>query len=658
MRSDPAFQLSVIIVNYNVRHFLEQALRSVQKASEGLSIETWVVDNNSQDQSIEMLHQQFPEVNLIHNQHNPGFAVANNQAIQKARGQYILLLNPDTVVQEDTFQRCLAFMEDHPKAGGLGIKMLDGSGAFLPESKRGFPKPLVAFCKAFGLSSLFPKSRIFNQYHLGFLSPEANHRVEVLSGAFMLMRKSVLDEIGLLDEAFFMYGEDIDLSYRIVQAGYENYYFSESKIIHYKGESTKKGSLNYVRVFYQAMIIFTRKHFQSEQARFFIFLLKIAIYFRAFLSLVSNLAKRSLMPLLDAVLIYGGLFFLKNFWGVYHFNSPNYFGRSFLLYNAPFYTLIWILALYFSGAYDRKSNLYRVVRGILSGTLFIAAFYGFLNSEYRSSRMLIVLGTFWSLFSLNTLRLLRTALGFGDFRFGGLSPKRLLIVGDAAEEARILPLLGKIQVQSNYIGLLDPEGRTQNPQSLGQFKDLDQVLNLFRVNELIFCAKNLPYTQIINSMERLGSAYSFRIINPESPHIIGSHSKNSTGELYTQDVAFRLQEALYLRSKRLFDLTTCVGMLLLFPLMLLLVKNRIRFFRNCFNILIGRYSWVGYDPDHTAKLPPLKPGVLRPVPIAQIQKISSSLTQKANFLYAKDYHWWKDLKLVFLQLRQVDKRPN
>ena len=199
-------ELSVIIVNYNVKYFLEQALLSVFKASAGLSVEVFVVDNNSVDDSVLMVREKFPEVSLIANSGNPGFSVANNQAIRLAKGKYVLLLNPDTVVEEATFKVCVDFMNQHPQAGGLGVKMIDGSGNFLPESKRGFPSPFVAFCKTFGLSSLFPKSKTFNRYHLGFLDKNKNHEVDVLAGAFMLLRRSVLDEIGLLDEAFLCMG--------------------------------------------------------------------------------------------------------------------------------------------------------------------------------------------------------------------------------------------------------------------------------------------------------------------------------------------------------------------------------------------------------------------------------------------------------------------
>ena len=255
-------KLSVIIVNYNVKHFIEQCLFSVYKAADGIDLEVFVVDNNSVDGSSTLIKDKFPQVTLIENKVNTGFSVANNQAIKLAKGQYVLLLNPDTVVQEDTFSKIIEFMDNTPDAGGLGVKMLDGQGNFAPESKRGLPTPEVAFYKMFGFAKFFPKSKKFGKYHLSYLPENEINSVDVLSGAFMLIRKSVLDTIGNLDETFFMYGEDIDLSYRITKAGFKNYYFPKTQIIHYKGESTKRSSLNYVVIFYKAMAIFSKKHFR------------------------------------------------------------------------------------------------------------------------------------------------------------------------------------------------------------------------------------------------------------------------------------------------------------------------------------------------------------------------------------------------------------
>jgi GT2 family glycosyltransferase len=281
--------LTVIIVSYNVRHFLEQCLKSVIRASNTLDVDIIVVDNGSEDDSVEMVQALFPRVTLIVNLDNRGFSKANNQAIRQSESDYILLLNPDTVIEETTLICVLGFMENHPEAGGLGIKMIDGKGHFLPESKRGLPTPWASFCKMSYLSKLFPRSEFFNRYYLGFLSENKISKVAVLAGAFMLLRRKVLDEIGLLDEDFFMYGEDIDLSFRITQAGYINYYFPEARMIHYKGESTRMSSINYVRLFYGAMLIFARKHFVGKNKRLLSLVILPGVYFRALIAMIYRL---------------------------------------------------------------------------------------------------------------------------------------------------------------------------------------------------------------------------------------------------------------------------------------------------------------------------------------------------------------------------------
>ena len=230
--------VSVVIVSYNVRAFLEQCLVSVERASHGLDVDVWVVDNRSVDGSVDMVASRFPSVNLIANEENVGFSKANNQAIRACQGRHVLLLNPDTVVREDTLSSCLAWMDSHPEVGGLGVPMHDGTGRFLPESKRGVPTPWAAFCRMAGFHRLAPRSRRFNAYYAGHVATGETAPVDILSGAFMWLRKKALDQVGLLDEQFFMYGEDIDLSWRLVLGGWENAYFAGTNIIHYKGEST------------------------------------------------------------------------------------------------------------------------------------------------------------------------------------------------------------------------------------------------------------------------------------------------------------------------------------------------------------------------------------------------------------------------------------
>ncbi|MCD7976650.1 MAG: glycosyltransferase family 2 protein [Tannerellaceae bacterium] len=269
-------KLSVIIVNYNVKYLVEQCLFSVNAALSGMDAEIFVVDNNSSDGSLEYLRPRFPEVIFIENKENAGFPKANNQAIRQCKGEYVLLLNPDTVIGEEMIRNLCFFMDEHPKAGAVGVKMLDAHGVFLPESKRSFPSPWVSFCKIFGLSRLAPASPVFSRYSLPYLNENKQHKVEVLAGACMFLRHEALDKVGLLDESFFMYGEDIDLSYRMILGGYKNYYIPE-RILHYKGESTQQNNIKYIQTFYGAMHIFYKKYY-PRSSWFMSFFIKLGIW--------------------------------------------------------------------------------------------------------------------------------------------------------------------------------------------------------------------------------------------------------------------------------------------------------------------------------------------------------------------------------------------
>ena len=280
--------LSVIIVNYNVKYFLELCLCSVQKACEKIMAEIIVVDNHSSDNSREYLEPRFPQIKFTWNNENTGFAKANNRALAMAKGDYILFLNPDTVLPEDGIENCMAFFRANPSAGAIGVRMVDGSGKFLKESKRAFPSPLTALYKLTGLANLFPSSKIFAKYYLGHLSQYETHEVDVIAGAFMMISRDVLKRTGSFDEIFFMYGEDIDLSYRIQQAGYKNIYLATTTIIHFKGESTGKGSMNYVRLFYKAMHLFVKKHYSGTLAGIFVFFIQAGILCRAALSAIGR----------------------------------------------------------------------------------------------------------------------------------------------------------------------------------------------------------------------------------------------------------------------------------------------------------------------------------------------------------------------------------
>lgn len=283
-------KLSVVIVSYNVRFYLEQCIASIHRAARGIDTEIWVVDNHSQDDSVALIRQSFPDVHVIAKSQNLGFARANNIAIRKATGQYVLLLNPDTIVAENTLREVVTFMDQHPEAGGCGVRMMHNDGSDALESRRGLPGPMTAFYKMTGLCARFPNHPKLGHYYMSGMPWDVPGKIEVISGAFCMLRHTALDKVGLLDEDFFMYGEDIDLSYRLLKGGWHNWYLP-TKILHYKGESTKKSSFRYVHVFYESMLIFFRKHY-GHLSWLLSVPIKTAIYSKAMLALVSMLLQR------------------------------------------------------------------------------------------------------------------------------------------------------------------------------------------------------------------------------------------------------------------------------------------------------------------------------------------------------------------------------
>jgi GT2 family glycosyltransferase len=651
-------KLSVIIVNYNVKYFLEQCLKSVFISGKELDMEVFVVDNNSVDGSVEMVKEKFPKVKLIANKENTGFSHANNQAIKKASGEYVLLLNPDTVVEDNTFLRVVEFMDKTPDAGGLGVKMIDGQGIFLPESKRGLPTPAVAFCKIFGLSALFPKSRIFGKYHLGYLDNEKVHSVDVLSGAFMLIRKTVLEKTGYLDETFFMYGEDIDLSWRIKQAGYKNYYFPHTRIIHYKGESTKKSSINYVFVFYNAMIIFAKKHFSKQNARIFSFLIHLAIYFRAFLAIMNRFFKKAITPLLDALLIFAGFIYIKEYWETQIMESAeNYYPPEFLYYFVPAYILMWLFSVYISGGYDKPIKLFRIVRGIGLGTVAILVIYALLPASMRFSRALILLGSLWALTSMLLSRIIWHLIKFKNINFSSHLNKRIIIIGKGKEPERIALMLRQ-SGSSAFIGFISTD--THKPAEdgyLGTLDQLNEIIEVYNINELIFCASEMSSQAIISHMSGLkDKTVHFKIAPPESLFIIGSNSIDTFGDFFTVDVN-TINQTANKRNKRFFDLMISGFLFLTLPFNILLVKNPAGLIRNIFSVIFSRKTWVGYNPiaDHS-KLPSLKMSVLNPADVFRNKTLDQHTLSNLNTLYAKDYRLENDFRIVRKGYRMLGRR--
>jgi O-antigen biosynthesis protein len=641
-------KLSIIIVNYNVKHFLKQCLLSVVKATKNLEVEIFVIDNNSIDSSVEMVQTEFPNVNIIANKENTGFSKANNQAMELSSGEYVLLLNPDTIVEEDTFSLCLNFMDKHSDAGGLGVKMIDGEGRFLPESKRGLPTPSVAFYKIFGFSALFPKSKIFAKYHLGFLSKEKNHEIEILSGAFMMMRKKVLDKIGFLDENFFMYGEDIDLSYRILLAGYKNYYFSDTSIIHYKGESTKKSSVNYVFVFYNAMIIFAKKHFSEKNAKLFSFFINIAIYLRASLAVLNRLIKKSSLATFDFILLASCIYYISILYQDY---TNIIFPPKLLLFAIPLYTLSWILSCSLLGGYDKPYKISRLISSTFVGSIIILVIYALLPKDSQFSRSIILISTplAFCIFFFN--RLVYHIVGWASIKRFKRTKKSFALIGSKNQADKIKQLLEET-ASINSFYFVNPGG-LDNDDYDADINQVNDLVFLKKIDEIIFCAKDVSAQDIIGIMSSLSNNHklNFKISQADTHLLIGSNTIQSNKDLFMLDLN-NISKNSNIRLKRSIDIFSSLVLLISFPLTFFLYKNPFIALKNTISVFIGLKTWVGFTPiDNNQQLPNIKKSILH---VSQgIKPINDDVASKLNIIYAKDYSFIYDLKVLLKNIKII-----
>jgi O-antigen biosynthesis protein len=651
-------QLSVIIINYNVKFFLEQSLLSVHKAVEGMEAEVLVVDNASTDGSREYLEPKFKNTCFTWNTENIGFGKACNQALKHASGEYILFLNPDTVVPEDCFTACLSFFNQTADAGALGIRMLDGSGKFLPESKRSFPSPATSFYKLSGLSYLFPRSKTFGRYHLGYLNEHQNHEVDVLAGAFMMIPKKVLDQTGGFDENFFMYGEDVDLSYRIQKiacpatgGNYKNYYFSERSILHFKGESTKKSSANYVRMFYDAMRRFVNKHYSSSSAGVFTTLINAAIWVRAFMSLVKRFIQQVGLPLLDAALIFFSYLLSKFVWT--KFVRPDIQYQNKLLWTSFIvFSFLFLIVSYYTGLYDKQFRYKNLWRSTFISLLIILAAYSLLPEEYRFSRGMVLMGSF---FSYVVLYLWRRILLQTDVLERAVEKDDYfsLVAGTQADLQKVNNLLqqyGRTQTIQGFVSPLNEE------HALGNVTELRQLLQNTPANELILCQSNsLSFAKIIQLYEQTGKQVKLRLHAEGSESIIASDSKNEAGEVLHRQ-HYQISQSVNLRLKRLIDFSSSLFFLLSFPFHLIFHKKPVGLLQNSVQVLFKQKTWIGYSSNRP-QLPVLPVSILGP---AGLPHSSSTLKEEGLLLadewYAREYEPLYDLKIIFANYQKLGSK--
>ena len=622
-------QLSVIIVSYNVEAFLAQCLVSVERAITHYSeasgnndaIEVCVVDNISVDSTTEMVKTKFPWVKLIENADNVGFSIANNQAIKISEAKYVLLLNPDTVVQEDTFTECMAFADATPKLGCLGVPMFDGTGTFLPESKRGIPTPWASFCRISGLFRLAPGSENLNSYYAGHLSTDEINKIEILCGAFMWMRRETLLEVGLLDEDFFMYGEDIDLSWRIIKGGWDNYYFSGTRIIHYKGESTKKGSLNYVTIFYNAMLIFAAKHFEGSQASMFNMFIRIAIYARAGVSIIRRVLTKISWPVLEGLALHIGLFILLGFYSDY---SGILYDKSVTIKALCIYSVFWVFTLYLFGGYDKPWIPRRVIRGIAVGSLVLIAGYGLLPEALRFSRAILLLGPFWFAAVVISGRMI-----LGGWRLNA-KPTSRLIIASPTESTAISNMLDSVELRGDILESTTVIG----PDEINTVFDVVRVKS---IGEVVFSGRDVSATDIITTLSSLvNKTVVCRIAWTDDGSVMGAGGPGP-------DPVTELDRAIYgpsaRRSKRILDFLSSFTLLLFSPLLIL--SGRSPWISRSFRVLTGKATWVGIDAPGKKS---------RPSVFNAVENDDDRIRERMNLAYARKYNWFEDLKLVFRAL--------
>ncbi len=507
-RSQP--DVSIIIVNYNVKEFLASCLQSVNKATAHLDAEIFVVDNDSSDGSIPFLKEKFDDIIYIENTENVGFGKANNQAIKQAQGKYTLLLNPDTLLQEDTLETLIYYMDAHERCGACGCKILNPDGTFAPESRRSIPTLSAAVYKAIGLTTLFPKNKYFGAYYQGWKDEDEGGKVPVLSGSFMFFRTDVLKQAKGFDERFFMYGEDIDLCYRVTEMGWEIHYVPQTSILHYKGESTKKNELAYNRVFNEAIYKFFEKHFTSRYSRLFKFLIFWAIQIRVIISFFVNNIRSHRYVLSDLLIINVsliiGMLIRASFdpRGLLSMLNPEFFWLN----------LLWsVLYLLFAEAFGvLKENTYSIVgslKAVFFSCLMLVAITFFIRS-LAFSRIILAVAFILGFTFVGLSRFMRVnRIKSTRLSRGKLNPLRLLLVGAKKSTNEMAQKINsKVGWQVEIAGMVDPgiQGNSDNSeltvnQDTGHLSILKSAVKSTRTDVIVFLMDSVSYKQLLNSIQ-------------------------------------------------------------------------------------------------------------------------------------------------------------
>ncbi|HHE46498.1 MAG TPA: glycosyltransferase [Bacteroidetes bacterium] len=513
----PRTDISIIIVNYNVKHFAEQCLRSVAAATGSLNVEVFLVDNGSGDGSVEYLRSRFPAVKIIDNGGNLGFGRANNIAFRQAKGRYLLVLNPDTLLGEDTLQLLVEYMDANPQVGAVGPKILTRDGSFDTTSKRSFPTPWVAFCRFSGLARLFPRSKLFGRYDLLYLDPDQPAEVDSLVGSCMMVRSEVYRQVGGFDEDYFMYGEDIDWCYRIKQAGWQIHFAPVTTIVHFRGESTRRSNVNRDRAFYGAMHLFVEKHFRGRYPLFTHRLIDFGILLAGTAAQIRRVWRRWVWPAFDWSCLFLVLWLARIIrWGVVELNLP-------ALFAMVIQSSVWTASLAGFGAYKARRGLTApLIWGMLLGFLVNSSFTYFFK-QFAFSRFLnlfgLVVGGLLILGWRIALKKLRRTSGWRRFY-----QRRTLVVG-VGENGRktIQRIRSDRDLPYLAVGFIDPDESSvgsliDDLPVLGCEHDISRLVQQEEIEEVLFAYEKVDHVRVLKTVGLIGKkrGVNFKIIAPES----------------------------------------------------------------------------------------------------------------------------------------------
>jgi GT2 family glycosyltransferase/lipopolysaccharide/colanic/teichoic acid biosynthesis glycosyltransferase len=675
-RRQSAPLLSIIIVNYNVRDFLHHALVSLQKAMKGIRSEIIVVDNASDDGSIEMVRRRFPKVQLIASKSNLGFAKANNLGLKRARGKYFLLINPDTLVQEDTLRVMLKFFEDSPDVGLAGCKILNPDGTFQLACRRSFPRPWAAFTKMVGLSALFPGSRLFGSYNLSYLSPDETYEIDAVSGSFMMLRRACYEQVGGLDEDFFMYGEDLDWCYRVQQAGWKNYYVHSTQIIHYKGESTKRSNLDEIRMFYQAMHLFVQKHVSSSMI--FGLLIRLAITISSRLAMVKALLRPLAVALIDILFVDLSVVLAEWIWFGTIFRLP--IQAYPIIYSVP--AVIVVGGLYSAGVYThRRMSVSRSMVATALSFVFIAALVFFFK-DYAFSRGVTIISGLLSTIFVPLWRLSLRVRGRNALESAGsILGRRTLIVGTDKSAQELLRRL-RTRVSDGYdvLGFIDINRKRIGEELadltvVGSTENIGKVIHDLKVSDVIFSTQTLSYSDILSVIGRTREqTVNFHLVPNTLEVIIGKGSVDSLNELPLVQITYNIEKSTHRMLKRLFDVVFSSALLIsIYPFVyfkkVVTGTSRSQFILLLPAVFSGRNSLVGppetklsVTAESSRRLPgPQRPGgtlsVGRPglTGLIQLQgnrPLSEQEKEQYSLYYAKNQSLALDIEILLKTLLQ------